>query len=364
MKQMSYRPGPVRRVQIPKEGKGNATRPLGISNFGDKLVQKMMHRILESVYEPIFLDCSFGFRPGLGCHDAISSLHQYLCRNVVQTVIDVDLSSYFDSIDHDHLLTFLREKIKDRVFLRYMSRMLKAGVLSKGELTVSEEGVPQGSICSPILANIFAHYVIDKWFEDTVRKHCKGKVELFRYADDIVICCQNDSDSHGILKSLVGRLGKFGLKLNEEKTQLVSFSKIDYSRGIKQGSFDFLGFTFYLGRSRRGNVLPKVKSSGKRLRAKLNRVSDWSRSMRSCGSLSVIWRKFRRKLQGHIAYYGVTFNCRHVDKFVYKSMVILYKWMNRRSQSKSFSWEEFLVFVRANPLPKVRVYHSLFQSCL
>jgi RNA-directed DNA polymerase len=184
MKRMAYRPGPVRRVLIPKEGKPKATRPLGISNFEDKIVQKMMQRILESIYEPLFLDCSYGFRPGRGCHDAIRALHHHLYRNEVQTVIDIDLSGYFDSIDHNILLAFLREKIKDKCFMRYVSRMLKAGVLSEGELTVSDEGVPQGSICSPIMANVFAHYVIDEWFEDVVKQHCAGKVELFRYADD------------------------------------------------------------------------------------------------------------------------------------------------------------------------------------
>ncbi len=185
MKRMAYRPGPVRRVLIPKEGKPNAIRPLGISNFEDKIVQKMMQRILESIYDPLFLDCSYGFRPGRGCHDAIRALHHHLYRNEVQTVIDIDLAVYFDSINHSLLLAILQEKISDKRFMRYVTRMLKAGVLSAGEFTVSDEGVPQGNICSPILANVFAHYVIDEWFEDVVKQHCAGKVELFRYADDV-----------------------------------------------------------------------------------------------------------------------------------------------------------------------------------
>jgi group II intron reverse transcriptase/maturase len=166
----------------------------------DKLVQKMMQRILESIYEPLFLDCSYGFRPERGCHDAIRALSQYLYRNEIQTVIDLDLAGYFDSIKHDHLIAFLRMKIRDERFIRYIIRMLKAGVLSEGELTVSDEGVPQGSICSPILANIFAHYVIDEWFEEVVKKHCTGKVELYRYADDAVICCQYERDAKRILR--------------------------------------------------------------------------------------------------------------------------------------------------------------------
>jgi len=221
MKRMAYRPGAVRRVLIPKEGKPNATRPLGISNFEDKIVQKMMQRILESIYEPIFLNCSYGFRSGRGCHDAIRALHHYLYSHEVQTVIDIDISKYFDSIDHDKLLAILRKKISDKRFIRYIIRMLKAGVLSAGELTVSDEGVPQGSVCSPILANIFAHYVLDEWFEDVVKQHCLGQVELFRYADDAVICCQYESDAKRIVQALSKRLEKYGLKLNEEKTRLV-----------------------------------------------------------------------------------------------------------------------------------------------
>lgn len=359
MKQMAYRPGPVRQVQIPKEGKGNAMRPLGISNFEDKLIQKMMQRILESIYDPIFLACSYGFRPGRGCHDAIGDLHQYLYKNQVQTVIDVDLARYFDSIDHKHLLAFLCKKIRDRVFMRYMTRMLKAGVLTEGELRVSEEGVPQGSICSPILANVFAHYVIDEWFQEVVIRHCRGKVEMFRYADDIVICCQYETDAERILTSLTKRLGRYGLKLNAEKTRLVSFSKAAYSRGSKQDVFDFLGFTFYIGRSRKGYALPKVKSNGKRLRVKLNRVSEWSQKATRRYRLGELWRRFRLKLLGHIRYYGVTFNSGHVSKFLHAAICILYRWVRRRSQRSTLSWEQFLQFIRANPLPKVRVYHRL-----
>lgn len=362
MKRMAYRPGPVRRVLIPKEGKPKATRPLGISNFEDKIVQKMTQRILESIYEPLFLDCSYGFRPGRGCHDAIRALHHHLYRNEVQTVIDIDLSGYFDSIDHKHLLAFLRMKIRDKRFLRYVTRMLKAGVLSEGELTVSEEGVPQGSICSPILSNLFAHYVIDEWFEDVVKQHCAGKVELFRYADDAVICCQYENDAERILRSLVKRLEKYGLKLNEEKTQLVSFSKRAYGQDAKQEAFDFLGFTFYIGCSQKGTPIPKVKSSGKRIRVKLKRVNQWARLVRSQYRLAEIWRMFCAKLEGHIRYYGVSFNCAHVSKFLRAATRILFKWLNRRSQRKSFDWERFNRFLKANPLPRVRIYHTLILT--
>lgn len=215
MKDMAYRPCPVREVLIPKEGKPGATRPLGISNLEDKIVQKMMQRVLESIYEPLFLDCSFGFRPGKSCHSAINALMKHLHINEIQTVIDIDLKNFFGTIDHGLLEELLASKIKDTKFMRYINRMFKAGILSGDELKMSEEGVPQGSICSPILANIFAHYAIDVWIEEMVKPLCKGNVGLFRYADDAVICCQFESDALRIRETLSKRLAKFKLQLNE-----------------------------------------------------------------------------------------------------------------------------------------------------
>ena len=360
MKRMGYRPGPVRRVLIPKEGKPGATRPLGIGNFEDKLVQGVMRQVLESVYEPVFLDCSYGFRPGRGCHDAIRALHKHLFWNEVEAVIDVDLAGFFDSIDHKLLLSMLAVKITDPRFLRYLVRMFKAGVLVESELQVSDEGVPQGSLCSPILANIFAHYVIDTWFEETVKVHCVGRVEMFRYADDLVVCCRYERDAVRIRRALGKRLAKYKLCLNEEKTQLVTFSRRKRQIGDEQGAFDFLGFTFYWGRTRKGAWVPKVKTSGKRLRAKLKRVSQWARDVRHRGRLPWIWATFCRKLRGHIQYYGVSFNIAAVRAFVFHAMRILHRWLNRRSQRRSFSWERFYLYVKANPHPPARIYHTLF----
>lgn len=355
MRRMGYCPGPVRRVLIPKDDKPDAWRPLGISNLEDKLVQVMMHRVLEAIYEPLFLECSYGFRPGRGPHDAIRALHQHLYRHEVESVIDVDLASYFDSIDHKRLLGMIGEKVKDRRFLRYLTRMLKAGVLIAGELSVDDEGVPQGSVCSPILANLYAHYVIDEWFEGTVKRHCKGQVELFRYADDMVICCRYEDDARRIRKALKGRLGKYGLSLNEEKTQLV-----DFSRKGPSGVFSFLGFTFYQGKSRRGHRVPKVKTNGKRLSRKLKRVTTWAKGIRSRERLMKIWTIFCAKMRGHIRYYGVSFNLRSVSKFVHQALRILFKWLNRRSQRRSMTWEKFRLFFEANPLPRIAVYHPLY----
>ena len=360
MKRMAYRPGSVRQVRIPKEGQPGATRPLGISNLEDKIVQEMMHRVLERIYEPVFRDSSYGFRPGRSPHDAIRALSNHLYRNQVQMVIDVDLKSYFDKIDHSLLSSFLREKIHDERCMRYIHRMFKAGVLAEGEVTYSDEGVPQGSICSPVFANLFAHHVIDTWIEDVVQPHCAGRVALFRYADDMVICCQYEQDAHRIRRTLPKRLAKYNLALNEEKTQMVPFSKRAQKPGGGSPTFSFLGFTFYWGRSRTGAVIPKLKSEGKRLGRKIQRVNEWARRVRNQYRLPDIWRRFCAKLRGHVQYYGVSFNSASVQHFLWSATRILFKWLNRRSQRKSFTWEQFGQFIQAHPLPRARICHPLF----
>lgn len=360
MKRMGYRPGAVRQVLIPKEGKPGATRPLGISNFEDKLVQKMMQKILESIYDPLFYHNSFGFRTGKGCHDAIKALHHYLYKEEVETVIDVDISNFFGSIDHKILENMLREKITDDRFIRYMIRLFKAGVLSEGELKISEEGVPQGCVCSPILANIFAHIVIDEWFEVIVKPRCEGAVTMFRYADDMVICCRYQRDAERINTALGKRLARYQLKLNEDKTKMVSFSKSQHRAGNLQGIFDFLGFTFYWGKSRKGAGIVKVKTSKKRLRDKLKKVNDWLRVNRNKHQMKELWKIINSKVRGHIQYYGVSFNIDEVNKFLHEVSRLSYKWLNRRSQRKSFNWDSFQLFYQRNPLPKARICHALF----
>jgi RNA-directed DNA polymerase len=360
MKNMAYRPGPVRERHIPKEGKPGATRPLGISNLEDKIVQRMTQKVLESIYEPLFLECSHGYRPKRSCHTAIKALMEHLYKNEIQTVIDIDLKNFFGTIDHELLENILKDKIKDPKFMRYINRMIKSGVLTEGELKISEEGVPQGSICSPVLSNIFAHYAIDTWVEEMVKPACKGSVGLFRYADDAVICCQYEADAERIRQTLGKRLGKFKLQLNEEKTKLVPFNKRLANQGVKQGTFDFLGFTFYWGKAQSGWVIPKLKTKAKAMKTKLKRVNEWAKEIRNKKPLKEIWKIFKAKLRGHVQYYGVSHNIEKVNTFLYRSTKIMFKWLNRRSQRKSYTWEKFQAFMISDPLPRGKIVHPLF----
>ena len=360
MKHMAYIPGPVRQVLIPKEGNTSATRPLGISNFEDKIIQKMMQKVLESIYEPLFHENSYGFRPGRNCHDAIEALHAHLSSHAVETVIDVDLSNYFGSISHDEVIKVIRKKISDPRLIRYLIRMFKSGILIDGELSVSDEGVTQGSVCSPVIANIFAHEVIDEWMEEMVKPNCAGEVKMIKYADDLVICCQHNRDAERVKLALSKRLEKYGLKMNEGKTKFVKFSTQKEKRGEPQETFDFLGFTFYIGKSRKGRYVIKVKTNGKRYRSKLKKVNEWARAIRNRISLNQIMKIAAAKTRGHIQYYGVSYNFVSVNKFIYKVKSILFKWLNRRSQRKSFSWEKFLILLDRIKFPKAKICHKLF----
>jgi len=360
LKRMAYKPRPVKECLIKKEGQPGKFRPLGISVFEDKIIQGTFRQVLEAIYEPLFLDCSHGFRPARGCHTAIKDLRNYLYENPVETVIDIDLKNFFGTIDHKILEGFLREKITDERFIRYIIRMFKAGVLSEGDLIISEEGVPQGSICSPILSNIFAHKVLDEWIECTIQPFCKGKVKLFRYADDAIICIEKESDALRIREVLPKRLEKFKLILNEEKTKMVSFSRVKVQNGIPQETFNFLGFTFYWGKTRFGKIVPKLKTSSKTMDTKLKKVSEWIKGVRNKIKMKEIWGTFCAKLRGHTQYYGVSFNCKQVQEFYWKATGIVFKWLNRRSQKKSLTWEKFEKFRERFPLPKARICHPLY----
>ncbi len=359
MKTMSYRPQAVREVLIPKEGKPGETRTLSISAFEDKIVQLQIAKILEAIYEPIFKNCSYGFRPGRDCHMAIKGLFSHLSSRGCEVIIDVDLKNFFGLIQHEILLNFLRIKIKDERFIRYIARLLKAGIFKEGRFEINEEGAGQGNIASPILSNIYAHYVLDVWLEETVPQYTTQEVKSYRYADDQIICCHYRSDSVKVLKALRGRLEKYGLQLNAEKTKVVKFNKREFPL-VKQGTFDYLGFTFYIRKSRVGHTHVAVKTSKRRLYSKLRKVKHWCRSNKGKYPLHALWDTFNAKLRGHIQYYGVSLNSDSVGGFVHQATRIFFKWVNRRSQRKSMTWEQFKKFREVYPQPKIKICHPLF----
>lgn len=361
MKAMAYRPSPVRQVLIPKSNGGN--RPLGISNIEDKIIQMMFSKILESIYEPIFSNCSYGFRRNRSAHEAIREMIGLLRFNNVKRVIDVDIENFYGTIDHKILMNMLSVKIKDKIFLRYIARMLKSGIMTGESIIRDIKGLPQGSILSPVLSNIYGHYVIDLWFDKVVPKHIIGKAMIIRYCDDLVVMCTDTRDIEKINNSFNKRLAKFGLKLNLAKSKVVKFNRWYNEEGEKQETFDFLGFTIFLSKARnKGFTTVKVKTSKKTMKNKLKAVSEWCKLNRFTGSIRDIWLTFCRKLRGHIAYFGVTDNGEMVTKFMQRCRKVFFKWMNRRSQKRSINWQQFTTFEKQYPMPMVKIHHSIYKS--
>ena len=358
MKMMLYYPRPVKEVYIPKDNGGK--RPLGISTLEDKIVQMAFARILEVIFEPIFLNHSYGFRRGRNCHQAIKALMDRLHKGNPKMVIDLDLENFFGTINHEKLIMLLERKIKDRRFVEYIRRMLKAGVLSEGEFRITEEGTPQGSIVSPILANIYAHYALDEWFEESIKPRSQGRVDMIRYADDIIIVCDREGDARGIRRAIEDRLKRCSLKINEAKTKLIVFNKWREDAVKGTGTFNFLGFTIYLSKSKWGSTIPKLKTWSIRYRAKLKRVNEWCKACRSQYRLREMWKKFCIKLRGHVQYYGVSYNYRQVRGFIGRAIGIFFKWLNRRGGKRRVGWEEFRSYMRVFPPPRAKIFHSLF----
>lgn len=357
-----YHAPPVRRVHIPK-GSSGATRPIGIPTFEDKLLQRAVAMVLESVYEQDFLDCSYGFRPKRGAIQAAQRVRTAVMDLRGGTVIELDIQRFFDTLSHDHLREFVGKRIRDGVLLRLIGKWLNAGVMEQGAVTHPEAGTPQGGVISPLLANVYLHHVLDVWFEQEVKPRLRGKAKLVRYADDAVIVCERAEDAHRVHAVLPHRFGRFGLTLHPEKTRMVTFNRPPLRRDddkdppASPGSFDFLGFTLHWGRSRRGTSVVKLRTAKDRLARSVRAVLMWCRLHRH-QPLAEQHRNLSQKMRGHYAYYGVTGNSLQLQRFAYNVEKAWHYWLARRSGRAQSSWAWFNAMLGRYPLPPPRIVHS------
>jgi RNA-directed DNA polymerase len=338
LKRGSYRAKLVKRRHIPKGDGGK--RPLGIPATEDKLLQLAAKRILEAIYEADFLKCSYGYRPGISGRDAVHDLTVKLQFGRYQYLVEADIKGFFDHVDHD------------RVFVRRIKKWLRAGVLEEdGKVVHPATGTPQGGIISPILANIYLHYVLDLWFEKVVRKQCRGEAFLMRYADDFVAAFERQEEAERYYRDLTERLGKFGLELSKAKTRVI---EIDRDRPSGGSRFEFLGFEFYWGKDRQGRPHLKRRTARKRLWASLVRFALWCRQVRNW-DLGDLFRALNAKLRGYYNYYGVVGNYESLVMFFRHALRILFKWLNRRSQLRSYNWQGFVELLKHFHVEKPRI---------
>ena len=360
-----YKAPPVRRVYIPKGSDPTKKRPIGVPTFEDKVLQRAVAMVLEAVYEQDFLDCSYGCRPGRSAHQAIGALREGLMAMGGGWVLEADIESYYDHLDHGHLRSFLGQRVRDGVLRRAIDKWLKAGVLEEGSLSHPIAGTPQGGVISPLLSNIYLHEVLDVWFETAVRPRLVGEAFLIRFVDDFVLVFQLESDARRVLEVLPKRFGRYGLRLHPDKTRLVRFDPPRPQAEPRQEppqeetrSFDFLGFTHYWERSRRGHWVVKRKTASNRFTRSLQRINRWCQGNRHT---PISWQheQLQRKLRGHDEYYGITGNSKALSSLRYWVARIWRKWLSRRSRTSTVYWERFNLLLERYPLPNPRICHAV-----
>lgn len=358
MKRQAYKPQPVRRAYIRKEGTSKL-RPLGIPAYEDKLVQSVLADILNAIYEEIFLPFSIGFRPKRGCLTALRLLNRVIEGNKVSYIVDADIKGFFDNVDHEWLLKFLKHRIADTNILRLIQRFLRAGVMENGRVSETMLGTPQGGIISPICANIYLHYVLDLWFKGVVRKQCTGDAHIVRYADDFVCCFEHKEDAVMFYELLKERLANFGLQVAEEKTKIVRFGRSGSGDDEHPGTFDFLGFTHFCGKSKTGNFRIKRKTAKKKLRSSLMRVKAWLK-LHMHDPLKELIAALNAKLKGYYGYYGITDNHPSLSLFYSQVNRMLKRALGRRSQRGFLCEEKLKLILNRFPLAQPRIRHSIY----
>jgi len=356
LKSGRYRAPAVRRAYVPK---GDGTqRPLGIPTFEDKVAQRALVMLLEPIFEQDFLDCSFGFRPGRSAHQALDRLWKDIMNRNGRWILDLDISNYFGTIDHRQLRLALDQRVKDGLIRRLIDKWLKAGVLEDGLRTVPDEGTPQGGVISPVLANVFLHYVLDTWFHQEALPRLRGRSSMVRYADDVVCVFESREDAERVREVMEKRLAKYGLTMHPTKTHLVDFRGVqDRGRPSKEHTehtFDFLGFTHVWKRSRRGVWVVLRQTARTRLARALRRVSEYCRRHRH-DPLRQQQRYLSQLLRGHYAYYGILGNARGIANFAYWVRRLWHKWLKRRNGLRRLTWEKFNGMLRRLVLPEPRI---------